>query len=159
MRYLGNAAPNVQIRKATISDLEELTSLFDGYRQFYGRTSDLNIAHSFLLQRFSKRQSVIFLAEEKDDNFVGFTQLFPSFSSVSAAQIFILNDLFVVPSARRRGVASALINAAADFAREAGAIRLSLSTGVSNKEAQALYEKSGWSRDQSFYVYHLPINI
>jgi ribosomal protein S18 acetylase RimI-like enzyme len=71
------------------------------------------------------------------------------------AQIFILNDLFVIPSARRQGVASRLLRAAADHGHAAGAIRLTLSTAVTNKEAQILYEREGWNRDAEFYVYHL----
>ena len=88
---------------------------------------------------------------------VGFAQLYSSFSSGSLAQIFILNDLFVVPSIRRQGVASRLLRAVADYGRAAGAIRLTLSTAVSNLNAQALYEREDWKRDTEFYVYHMAL--
>ncbi|MGH9584498.1 MAG: GNAT family N-acetyltransferase [Bryobacteraceae bacterium] len=86
---------------------------------------------------------------------MGFKHLFPSFSSLSAARIFILNDLFVRPEARRTGVASSLLTAAASFGRAAGAVRLTLSTEVTNEAAQALYETEGWTRQTDFYVYTL----
>ena len=145
----------MNIRRATLDELDQLVPLFDGYRQFYGRPSDLALARSFLSERLTHSQSVIFLAFDDQERAIGFTQLFPSFSSTSAARLFILNDLFVHPDARRSGVGSALLRAAADFGRAASAVELELSTATSNKTAQALYEREGWQRDQDFHVYRL----
>src|ERR1700683_4681265 len=146
--------PDVAVRQATILDLDLLAPLFDAYRQFYRRPSDLSLARRFLLDRLQHDQSIVFLAVRRDGSAVGFTQLFPSFSSASAAPIFILNDLFVQPDARRMGVGSLLLSAAADFGRSAGAARLTLSTEVTNRAAQALYETEGWTRQADFYVYN-----
>ena len=146
---------NVVVRQATIFDLESMVPLFDAYRQFYRRPSDPPLARRFLMERFQHNESVIFVAMTEDGSAVGFTQLFPSFSSVSAARIFILNDLFVSPEARRRSVGSLLLDAAARFGREVGAVRLTLSTEVTNDKAQALYEREGWKRQTEFYSYDL----
>lgn len=89
------------------------------------------------------------------DEEVGFTQLYPLFSSVRMVRSWLLNDLFVVPSARRQGVAAALLTAAASHARMLGAANLSLSTALNNAPAQALYESLGWQRDQQFCEYSL----
>ena len=144
------------IRQATIHDVEQLVPLFDGYRQFYGRESDLRAAREFLLARFNNDESTVFIAHE-GERAIGFTQLYPSFSSISLARIFILNDLFVHEEARRKGVASALMAAAVKFATALGAARLSLSTATSNDAAQALYQSAGWKRDDQFLVYDLEI--
>ena len=88
---------------------------------------------------------------------IGFTQLYPSFSSGAMARIFILNDLFVAPEARRRGAGSALLQAAAEYGRRAGALRLVLSTEISNTTAQSVYERTGWMRDTVFCVYQLAL--
>ncbi len=126
--------------------------LLDGYRQFYGRDSDVAAAKKFLLDRFNHGESVLFIAHE-GSNPIGFTQLYPSFSSVSLERIYILNDLFVNELGRRKGVGS-LLSAAVDFARTVGAIRLGLSTAITNTSAQALYEAEGWERDDDFsYIY------
>jgi ribosomal protein S18 acetylase RimI-like enzyme len=146
------------IRQATVDDVEQLVPLFDAYRQFYGRTSDVAAAQTFLLARFSNRESTLFIAHE-GDTASGFAQLYPSFSSVSLARIFILNDLFVQEQARRTGVASSLLSAAASFAVSLGAVRLSLSTALTNDAAQALYRSAGWNRDQQFSVYHLALSV
>jgi ribosomal protein S18 acetylase RimI-like enzyme len=148
---------NVQVRQASVTDLDSLALLFDGYRQFYGKPSDLPLARSFLLERFKYNQSILFIATQPDVAAIGFTQLYPSFSSVSAGRIFVLNDIFVVPAARRSGVALKLLNASVEFARAVGAIRLSLITAVENEAAQAMYASQGWVRDTKFYAYNLSL--
>jgi GNAT superfamily N-acetyltransferase len=148
---------NVAVRQATIRDLDLLVPLFDAYRQFYRKPADLDLAREFLLERFQHNESIIFLALRQDDSAIGFTQLFPSFSSVSAARILILNDLFVLRETRRKRVGSLLLAAAASFGGAVGAVRLTLSTEVTNEAAQALYETGGWVRQKDFYVYNLAL--
>src|ERR1700759_1354603 len=111
------------VRQATVSDLDALVPLFDGYRQFYRQPSEPDRIRKFLRDRFEHNQSVIFLAL-RDGEAGGFTQLYPSFSSASLGRVFVLNDLFVAPRARRSGVGGALVEAAADYGRRVGAIRL-----------------------------------
>lgn len=144
------------VRQATLSDLEALVPLFDDYRQFYGRTSDVQAARGFLKARFNHGESTLFIAFEGNTP-VGFSQLYPSFSSASLARTFVLNDLFVVEFARRKGVASKLMSAAVEFASVLGAVRISLSTATNNETAQALYQSAGWKRDEQFLVYHFAI--
>ncbi len=146
----------ITVRQAILSDLDALAPLFDSYRQFYGRASDLPAATAFLSARFNHNESVLFIAHE-GNKAVGFAQLYPSFSSVSLARTFILNDLFVDASARRKGVASKLMTATVDYASSLDAIRISLSTATSNEAAQRLYQAAGWQRDEQFFVYHFTI--
>jgi len=148
---------SVTVRQATILDLDLLVPLFDLYRQFYRRPGDLALARRFLRERFEHNESIIFLAMRADGAALGFTQLFPSFSSASAARILILNDLFVLPQARRMGVGSRLLSAAADFGRAMGAARLTLSTEVTNEASQTLYEVAGWKQQTDFYVHNLAL--
>ena len=84
----------MKIVQATIENVKDLAPLFDGYRVFYKQPSDLEKATEFLTQRFQKNDSVIFMAFE-GASALGFTQLYPSFSSVSMQRTYILNDLFV----------------------------------------------------------------
>ena len=145
---------NVQVRQAVLADLAGLVPLFDAYRQFYGRESDEVLAREFLRGRFNHGQSVVFIALDAAENILGFAQLYPSFSSVMVARTYILNDLYVVEHARRRGVARALLNAATEYARSVRAIRLTLSTLIDNASAQALYRQQGWLPDEQFKVFH-----
>jgi GNAT superfamily N-acetyltransferase len=141
------------VRQAVLADIAVLAPLFDGYRQFYGRPSDIAAAGAFLRERFDHGESVIFLAHVAGDP-AGFTQLYPSFSSVSLARTFILNDLFVVAGQRRTGVGSKLLHAATEHARALGAVRVTLNTDIQNTSAQAVYEARGWKRDREYFVYH-----
>jgi ribosomal protein S18 acetylase RimI-like enzyme len=148
---------NIFVRRASLADLEQIVPLFHAYRQFYGEAHNLALAREFLRERMQQDQSVIFLACGSSSSAAGFTQLYPSFSSASAQRIFILNDLFVDPAVRRSGVGRALLEAAADFGRNAGAARLTLSTAHANSSAQSLYEATGWLRDEKFRSYHLAL--
>jgi GNAT superfamily N-acetyltransferase len=143
--------------KITAEQVELIAPLFDAYRQFYGQSPDLDGAHRFLAERLNRGESVIFAVVE-GGRALGFTQLYPSFSSVSMKPIWILNDLFVSEEARGRGVGARLLGAARDHALRTGAARLALSTAVTNTKAQALYERDGWKQDTAFmhYEYELP---
>ncbi len=143
------------ILPATILDVDQLIPLFDGYRQFYGTSSDVVLARQFLVDRMTRKESVVLIARGDDGAPLGFVQLFPSFSSVRAAPIYVLNDLFVVPAARRQSVGTLLLQSAADMARASGAIRLKLSTAITNMAAQRLYETMKWTREEDFHVYNL----
>jgi GNAT superfamily N-acetyltransferase len=145
----------VRVLRAASRDLDELVTLFDGYRQFYGRRSDPAGARAFLRERIERDESVIYLAYTGPGEAAGFTQLYPSFSSVSLKALWILNDLYVRSDVRRGGVGRALLERARQHAADTGAKGLTLSTGVTNKAAQALYVSCGWQRDDEFFQYHL----
>ncbi len=145
----------LEIYRADTSHLGALVPLFDAYRVFYRQPSDPGAARAFLAARLTRQDTVILLANL--DGPVGFTQLFPSFSSVSAKRLWILNDLFVKPEARRGGVAKALLESARQHALDTHAKGLVLSTEVDNRSAQHLYEALGWQRNETFYTYGLEV--
>lgn len=147
---------SIDIRRATPGDVDVVAPLFDTYRVFYCKPSDPALARDFIDARLTRGESVILLALQ-EGKAVGFTQLYPAFSSVSATHVWILNDLLVLPEARRGGVARALLAAAADFARADGALRLELETDHDNHTAQALYQAMGWTLYDGTLRYRLPL--
>ena len=134
-----------------IEHLDLLVSLFDSYRVFYGKPSDKNAAKQFLFERLKNRDSIIFLALV-DNEAVGFTQLYPSFSSVSMQPIYILNDLYVTKEYRKQGIGVALLNKAKQLCREHNCKGLSLQTETTNP-AQHLYESLGWKKDPDLHYF------
>jgi len=146
----------IHVRPATIDDLDNLAPLFDAYRQFYGQPMDIPRAHAFLAERFARNESVVLIAMD-GSRCVGFTQLYPLFSSVRTVRTYLLNDLFVGAQARRQGVAATLLHAAAEHGRTIGVASLSLSTAHDNIPAQRLYESLGWKRDEHFREYSLSL--
>ena len=145
----------MQVKRAGPGDLDAVAPLFDAYRQFYGQRPDLAAARAFLAERLARGESVIFVAVAPEREALGFTQLYPSFSSVSLRRLWILNDLFVGPGVRRGGVGRRLLERAREWAVETEAKGLILATAVTNTAAQALYESCGWRRDEEFQHYQL----
>ena len=144
------------VRQAGPADVDAVAPLFDAYRQFYQQPSDLALARAFIAERLARSESVIFLAE-RDAQAVGFVQLYPLFSSTAAQprRLWLLNDLFVSPSARGGGVARALMDRARRLGEETGAAGLELATARTNAPAQRLYESLGWRQDELFLRYEL----
>ena len=138
------------IRKAKKKDIDDLSILFDKYRIFYKQRSDVDSARSFLKKRMKRKESVIFVAEERDE-LIGFTQLFPIFSSVSMVRTWLLNDLFVNEKARGIGAATKLLDAAKKFGEETNSKWLLLQTAADNFTAQKVYEKNGWIKETDFF--------
>jgi ribosomal protein S18 acetylase RimI-like enzyme len=133
--------------------------LFDRYRVFYKQPSDPDLARRFIQARLDHNESTIFVAIEGNAA-VGFVQLYPLFSSVSAARNWILNDLFVEPAFRRHRIGGALIQAALNFARETGGKFVELETGADNAIAQEIYERIGFARrmpDTGFFLYRVDL--
>ena len=146
----------MQIYQATIQDLDGTAHLFNLYRMFYNQESNPEGARAYIKERIESADSVIFVVKNHE-KFVGFTQLYPTFSSISMKRAWILNDLYVDATARKQGVGEMLLNKAKEFAIETGAKSLSLSTAPDNLTAQRLYEKHGYEQDSEFYHYELDL--
>ena len=140
-------------KQATINNLDELVPLFDAYRQFYSKKSDVKAAEEFLEARIVNDESVIFLAYNKDEKAVGFVQLFPSFSSTRMKRFWILNDLFVSPEFRGKGFSRELIEEAKNLCRKTDACAMLLETSVTNDIGNSLYPSAEFQLrdDANFY--------
>ncbi|MFB7139976.1 GNAT family N-acetyltransferase [Gottfriedia sp. NPDC056225] len=144
----------MEVVQANSEHIVEVAKLFDQYRQFYKQESNVDEAINFITERINNKDSVIFIVKEGEES-LGFTQLYPTFSSVSMKKLWILNDLFVTEAARKKGVAQMLLDAAKGFAINTKAKALDLQTAIDNRSAQALYEKNGYQVDKEFFSYSL----
>jgi ribosomal protein S18 acetylase RimI-like enzyme len=142
----------VDIRRAQYSDLLELATLFDAYRVFYRRPSDLSASSSFIENRLKNNDSEIFIGE-KESVLVGFTQLYPLFSSTRMQKLWLLNDLYVAPKFRGEGISVLLIERAKKHAVETGAQGLSLATEKTNVIGNQLYPRAGFELDKEYNYY------
>lgn len=141
-----------KIIRAELLHTEALSSLFDGYRVFYRQNSNLPAAKAFLQARFAKADSVIFLAKTGNE-YSGFTQLYPLFSSVRMQRMWLLNDLYVAPSFRGKGISKLLIEAAKKHARDTEACGISLETASDNRIGNRLYPAVGFTLDEDHNYY------
>ncbi len=144
------------VNRARLSDLTGLAELFNSYRIFYHQPSDIEGARLYLEERLSNGESIIFVAKQ-ESKYVGFTQLYPSFSSVYLQRIWKLNDLYVASEARRHGIGQKLLDAAKEHAINTEAKHLILETDRDNVYAQKLYEKNGYKKEDTVYHYTLTL--
>jgi len=135
------------VKRIDASAAELVFELFDKYRMFYKQPSDIKLAESFITERLSNAESVIYVALI-DGQPVGFIQLYPKYSSMRAIKNWILNDLYVDKACRKQGIASQLIQAAMDFAKANNARFVQLETQKDNYTAQSLYESVGFIEQQ-----------
>jgi ribosomal protein S18 acetylase RimI-like enzyme len=147
---------NPTVRRAAPADVVLVAPLFDAYRQFYGCSADLDAAGRFLRDRIERGESVVFVAALEGKG-VGFVQLYPTFTSIGARRAWILNDLYVAPEARRRGVGRQLMDAARQMAEETEAAWLELATARDNSKAQALYRSCGYKKDEVYDRFKLTL--
>ena len=147
----------IQIKRASEHHLNELAALFDAYRVFYRKESNLAGAKRFLSDRMQQKESVIFVAL-LEEQLVGFTQLYPLFSSTNMMPIWLLNDLFVAQEHRGKHISKGLIKAAQEHCKITKAKGISLETEKNNVPGNALYPKMGFALDQehNFYYWENP---
>ena len=143
----------VKVERAHLKNLNELALLFDKYRVFYNRESDIDAAKFFLRERMETKESVIFVSLNDETKMTGFTQLYPLFSSTRMKRLWLLNDLFVDSSHRGKGISVALIDTAKEYSKQTGACGLILETAKANKIGNSLYPRAGFVLDQEHNYY------
>lgn len=143
------------VRRAVAGDVAHLAPLFDAYRVFYHQPADTEVSAAFVRERIEREESVLYVAEDPAGALLGFVQLYPTWSSTTTppGRLWLLNDLFVSESARRRGVGRALMERAERLAQETNAVGLTLSTAIDNLRAHRLYESIAYRRDTLFFTY------
>jgi ribosomal protein S18 acetylase RimI-like enzyme len=142
------------IQPALLTDVAELAGLFDAYRVFYGAEPAPLKADAFVHGLIIHGKTHFFLAREAEGlPMLGFVHLMPSISTVAMRPIWLLEDLFVAPASRQKGVATALMAYAENFARQTGAERLTLATAHDNSTAQSLYKRMGYVKEEHFWYY------
>lgn len=150
----------IKVKQIDITEANLVVSLFNQYRIFYNQFSDLGMAKAFIDARLENNESIIFVAMD-ENKAVGFTQLYPKYSSARLSKNWILNDLFVDIDYRKQGIGEALIKKAMDFAKEQGSTFVQLETTIDNYAAQSLYETIGFKKqgdDTEFLLYKITIN-
>lgn len=142
----------MNIRKLHTTDLDSVSVLFDQYRVFYRKESNIEGAKSFLSERLLQKDSEIFVCEY-ENKLAGFVQLYPLFSSTRMKKLWLLNDLFVDPDYRGRGISVKLIDSAKELVRETEAFGMFLETEKTNDIGNNLYPRAGFklNTDSNFY--------
>ncbi|KOY88232.1 acetyltransferase [bacterium 336/3] len=144
----------MNIQKATINHLENLAHVFDLYRIFYKKESDIEQAKQFLKARLENNESVIYIAfDNQEEQIVGFVQLYPLFSSTRMQRLWLLNDLYVKQEYRNTGISKMLIEASKTLCIETNACGLMLETAKDNTVGNQLYPATDFVLDTEHNFY------
>lgn len=143
----------MEIKQASIDELDQIVLLFDAYRVWYRKESDLEAAKLFLDARLELKDSIIYYAIDDSGTMVGFTQLYPSFSSTRMQKMWILNDLFVKPSHRGQGISKALIAQAKLLCNTSNACGILLETEKNNDIGNRLYPATGFKLEENNFYF------
>lgn len=144
---------DIEIVQASTKDLDELSKLFQNYRIFYKKDPDTEEEKAFLRERIVNNESVIYLAKS-GGKYIGFTQLFPLFSSTRMKRLWLLNDLYVDAEYRKSGAGSLLIERSKQLAKETNYAGIMLQTAKDNYTAQSVYDRNEFEQDDNFYSYY-----
>lgn len=140
------------IRQATIQDLPSIVPIFDSYREYFNQQKDPVLVERFLFEKFEHRESVIFIAQ-KQDEVIGFAQLYPLFSSLTLQRVWLLNDFFITEEFRGSGVGTQLFATVKEFTLLTKSKGIELSVEHTNKKAWTFWEKQGFKEDEEFRYY------
>lgn len=143
----------MEIIEAGLDHLDILVPLFEGYRAFYRQPANFEGARTFLCDRISQQESIIFLALDQDGMGCGFTQLYPLFSSTRIGRVWLLNDLFVLPKHRGKGISIQLIDRAKELAQSNDSLGILLETEKTNDIGNQLYPRSGFVKEDDTHHY------
>ena len=146
----------LQIKIAQPDDFEKIGEVFNLYRQFYEKESNIEACKNYIYERLINNEAQIFYIENEKEC-MGITQLYTTFDSLELSKKIILYDLYVRSEYRNKGIGRMLMNAAKSFAEKKGVTSIELSTSINNKNAQSLYESLEYQRDTEFYDYYLTI--
>ena len=147
----------MKVREEKLSDLKNLSVLFNSYRMFYGKKFDLKVAEEFLRSRIEKKDSKIFVCDFNNE-LSGFVQLYPLFSSTRVSKYWLLNDLYVDVNKRGKGFSKLLIERSKELVIESKACGMMLETENSNDIGNKLYPSTGFKKNElsNFYEW-IPI--
>ena len=146
----------LQIKIAQPDDFKKIGEVFNLYRQFYEKESNIEACKNYIHERLINNEAQIFYIENEKEC-MGITQLYTTFDSLELSKKIILYDLYVRSEYRNKGIGRMLMNAAKSFAERKGVTSIELSTSINNKNAQSLYESLDYQRDTEFYDYYLAI--
>ena len=147
----------MKIKTCEINDLEQLVPAFDSYRQRYKQPSEPEKIEQFLRQMLQQEASTILLSYEGEE-LTGFVQLYPSYSSIGLAPIWVLNDFYIFGGTGRKQTAEGLLNAAKELCQNTGAIRIEVTTRKENHRLHKLYRDFGFEKDFKYDYYFLRVN-
>lgn len=148
----------VQVRLAQASDASGIGKLYPAFLASYGHHSDQQSSRQFVAKLLSEPWVRFFVATEGGSDIIGFLGGALTYSAVSHGHAFVINDIFVDLSARRRGVAKALIAALDDYCRGSGLVKIFVEVSEDAEAVSGMFKRAGY-RLQSHLTLKKELNV
>ncbi len=146
-------APRVRARPARPEEAEAVAALFNALNTMDGTPPPVAMtAEAVRRDLLGTRPRATLLVAELDGALVGFATGNALYDSARCADAWLLNDLYVAPEARRRGVGRALVAHLAAAARRREAVCLWWGVDLGDDEALLFYEAIGAQEDEAGFV-------
>ena len=131
------------IRRAEVADAPEVARLLHDFNAEFGDpTPGVEVLAERVPRLLAEGEITVLLGGEGPDG-LALIRLRPALWAEGLDAY--LEELYVAPALRGRGIGRALLEGAMDAAREAGAVRIDLGTSVDDTAAIALYESCGFT--------------
>src|SRR6202035_2063328 len=135
------------VRPAEREDRPQLLELIRGYFAFYRTPFPAESKIETILDQLQRDPALgVQLVGEEGGPLYGFASLYACLDTLIADRILVMNDLFVDPSLRNRGIGAALFDASLAYATAHGYARLDWVTAADNRDAQRFYDRMGGRR-------------
>lgn len=135
---------DLKLRPVEPADVQVLFQLIQALAQYeklsHAVTGNADALHEHL---FGSHPCVEAILAEYSEEVVGFALFFPNYSTFLTQPGIYLEDLFVLPEYRRKGIGKAILTYLANLAIERGCGRLEWSVLDWNADAIAFYEQIG----------------
>jgi GNAT superfamily N-acetyltransferase len=138
----------VEVRPIRRDELEQALPLIAGYQEFYRSEAVDDRNRTFFARFIEPSDEGLLLGAWDGEELVGFATLYWFHSSTAAADVVLMNDLFVAPGLRGKGIGRALIDSCVEVVRQRGAHHLEWYTAPDNHTAQRLYDATGAERSE-----------
>jgi GNAT superfamily N-acetyltransferase len=146
----------LRIRPGELADVPTIAELIRGLARYEKLEHEVVMTEEKLTDSLfgDHRYAETLIAEDEDEP-VGFALFFHNYSTFLAQPGIYLEDLFVVPESRGRGVGRALLECLAQVAVDRGCGRLEWAVLDWNREAIGFYERLGAKPNSEWTVYRL----
>lgn len=133
----------ILVRRASVEDAAAAAQLLHDFNtEFEDESPGVEALAEYSRPLIAAGEMTVLLGGEGPDG-VAVLRLRPSFWT--GAPEAYLQELYVAPPRRGRGIGRALLEATMAAAREAGATGIDLATGETDRAARALYESCGFT--------------
>jgi len=148
------------IRDARLGDADAILALLFEFAQFERLTEKFRLTREHIARDFIGRERRVQCdVAEWDGAIAGVMIWYRSYATFAASPGFYLEDLFVRPEFRRRGIGKALLERLARYAAEEGADRIDWCVLHWNRAAVEFYENLGARQISDWQIYRLSADV